>query len=419
MMKRIELLTASLLLCLTCCRASAQEAQEGQLPGEAMEFARSLGVGWNLGNNLDAHADGVSIETCWGNGAATQKTFNAVKNAGFSSVRIPVTWIGHIGPAPEYRIEKAWMDRVATVVSYARNAGLKVIINIHHDGFGAETDPSRQGYYWLNLPQAAKDEAKNQEIKQKLAMVWMQIANRFKDEGDYLVFETLNEIQDGKWGAGDNLTDGGRQYQVLNEWNQLCVDIIRATGGRNADRYIGIPSFVCQPWMAVKYLRLPKDSAQNRLMVAVHLYDPWDYAGSALYSEWGHTGRNVVPGNGGEEEYVNTLDALYRRFVKNGIPVYVGEYGCVRRPTENAEAFRRYYLEYTCKALGDRNIPVFVWDNGYNKVGDDAFGLINHSTGKFIGSDSQTAIRLMVGAWHDRSEGYTLESIYGRAPQAK
>ena len=223
-------------LCLTllfhpvwACSSDAEEGQEeaGNPKEEAIAYALSMGLGWNLGNNLDAHVNGVSDETSWGNPKATQKTFDAVKKAGFSTVRIPVTWIGHIGKAPGYRIDKAWLDRVAEVAGYAKKAGLKCIINIHHDGFGAETDPSKKGFFWLNLPEAAKDEQKNQQIKQQLAMVWNQIAQRFVNEGDWLIFETLNEIQDGKWGSGANLTDGGHQYRVLNEWNQLCVDIIR------------------------------------------------------------------------------------------------------------------------------------------------------------------------------------------------
>lgn len=411
-MKLIKTSLVTLLLAFAATAASAQQQMS-----EAVAFAQTLGVGWNLGNNLDAHADGVGNETCWGNPMATQKTFDAVKKAGFSSVRIPVTWMGHIDGAG--RIEKEWLERVAQVVGYAKKAGLKCIVNIHHDGFGAQPEASQKGCFWLDIQAAAKDENKNTAIKQRLAMVWAQIATRFQGEGDWLIFETMNEIQDGYWGGGDNLKDGGRMYSILNEWNQLCVDVIRSTGGNNATRYIGIPSFVCQPWMAVKYLRLPKDSVKGRLMVAVHMYDPWDYAGSGKYSEWGHTGRNVVPNNDGEKEYVETLDALYKRFVSHGIPVYLGEYGCVRRGTAHGEEFRRYYLEYTCKALGDRNIPFFFWDNGYNKVGDDAFGLINHATGKYIGADSKPAIDIMVKAWHDKSPEYTLESIYERAPQAK
>lgn len=391
--------------------ASAQRA----LP-EAVAYAQTLGIGWNLGNNLDSHVDGVSDETSWGNPAATQKLFNNLKKAGVSSVRIPVTWLGHIGSAPGYHVDKEWLNRVAEVAGYAKKAGLKAIINIHHDGFGAETNPARKGYFWLNLPAAAKDETVNQQIKQKLAMVWNQIAQHFVNEGDWLIFETLNEIQDGKWGQGENTTDGGQQYRVLNEWNQLCVDVIRATGGQNLTRYIGIPGYVAQPGLTVNYLRIPDDETPNRIMVAVHMYDPWDFAGSDKYNEWGHTGKDVVPGNGGEEEYVATLTQLYNKFVRKGIPVYLGEYGCVHRNNAKAEAFRKYYLEYTCKALSNYKMPVIIWDNGKKASGEEAFGLMEHDDGKYI-SNGAEILKVMVDAWHNTDPEYTLESIYNRAPQ--
>jgi len=410
---------------MTACDSQSEPASGGDngattkpaMP-EAIAYAQTMGMGWNLGNNLDAHIDGVSVETGWGNPKATQKLFDALKAAGFGCVRIPVSWMGHIDKAPSYRIEKAWLNRVAEVAGYAKKAGLKCIINIHHDGYGAETDPAKQGNHWLDLPAAAKDENKNQEIKTKLAMVWNQIASRFVNEGDWLIFETLNEIQDGKWGSGANTTDGGQQYRVLNEWNQLCVDIIRATGGENKTRYIGIPGYVAQPGLTVKYLAIPEDETPNRIMVAVHMYDPWDYAGSGKYSEWGHTGRDVVPGNGGEQEYVATLNSLYNKFVRKGIPVYLGEYGCVHRNNAHAENFRKYYLEYTCKALRDHKMPVMVWDNGSKKYGLEAFGLMEHDNGKFIQNGAEI-VKIMVDAWNNNDPNYTLQSIYDRAPAAK
>ena len=411
----ILLLLVARPLLASCASGNDVPAKQETTTNEAVDFAVSLGMGWNLGNSLDAHANGESNETCWGNSAATQKTFNAVAKAGFKSVRIPVTWMGHIGNAPEYRIEKAWMDRVAEVVGYAHKAGLKVIINIHHDGFGAETDANKRYNHWLDLAGAAKDEALNQQIKLKLTMVWMQIATRFQNEGEWLIFETLNEIQDGKWGQGDNLTDGGAQYRVLNEWNQTCVDIIRATGGNNATRYIGVPGYVCQPHLTIDHLVLPKDETPNRIMVAVHSYDPWDYAGSGKYSEWGHTGKDVVPDKADEKTYTDMLSSLYNKYVSKGIPVYFGEFGCVHRSTEKAENFRKYYLEYVCKAMRDYKMPGFFWDNGYNKTGDDAFGLINHGNGSFI-ANGKEIVNLMINAWGNTDPAYTLESIYNRAP---
>lgn len=405
-MKTIKTLIATLLVTLATLPVSAQSK------AEAMAFAESMGVGWNLGNNLDAHLDGVSNETCWGNPAATQKLFDNLKNAGVSTVRIPVTWIGHIGKAPEYRIDKTWLDRVAEVAGYAKKAGLKAIINIHHDGVAANGKIG--DYSWLDITAAAKDETKNQEIQRQLAMVWMQIATRFQNEGDWLIFETLNEIQDGNWGSGINTTDGGQQYRVLNEWNQLCVDVIRATGGQNATRYIGVPGYVAQPGLAVQYLRIPDDEVENRIMVAVHMYDPWDFAGSAKVNEWGHTAKEHF--TNGEAEYVATLNSLFMKFVRKGIPVYLGEYGCVHRNNAKDEAFRKYYLEYTIKAMKDRKIPFLVWDNGKKAYGEEAFGLMEHANGKFI-SNGGEIMKLMVDTWNNTDPEYTLESIYeNKAP---
>jgi len=415
-MKKLTLFLFAFMVGCTACEAQQQQTKPRPIDNEAIQFAMSMGVGWNLGNQMDAHYGGCSYEEGWGNKAATQQTFNGVAKAGYKSVRIPVTWMGHIGPAPTYTIEKAWMDRVAELVQMAHNAGLIVIINIHHDGYGAETDVVKKGYHWIDLPAAVADPETNQRIKQELTMIWLQIGQRFQNEGDYLVFETLNEIQDGGWGGGANRTDGGAQYRVLNEWNQVCVSAIRAAGGKNETRYIGVPGYVTNPDLTVENLVLPDDVVENRLMVAVHSYDPWDYAGSAQYNEWGHTGVDVVPGSD-ETSYVAMLNRLYNMYVRRGVPVYFGEFGAVRRASQADEAFRHYYFRYVCKAMRDRRIPALYWDNGNSKAGNDGFGVINHSTGKYIGNGEQ-AVRAMVDSWENNDPNYTLQSVYDSAPQS-
>lgn len=407
-----------LVLCLALLTGMVMNAQEKKvrpMDNEAIQFALSMGIGWNLGNQMDAHYNGCSYETGWGNKEATQQTFNGVAKAGFKTVRIPVTWMGHMGPAPTYTIEKGWMDRVAELVDMAHKAGLKVIVNIHHDGFGAADTPSK-GFHWIDLPGAVADPEKNQRIKQQLTMVWLQIGQRFANYGDWLIFETLNEIQDGAWGGGANRTDGGAQYRVLNEWNQVCVNAIRAAGGMNETRYIGVPGYVTNPDLTVENLVLPEDIVPNRLMVAVHSYDPWDFAGSAQYQEWGHTGVDVVP-NSDENAYVSMLNRLYNMYVRRGIPVYFGEFGAVRRTSAADEPFRLYYFRYVCKTMRDRRIPAIYWDNGNSKGGNDGFGVIDHRTGKFIGN-GEPAVRAMVDSWENTDPTYTLKSIYDSAPQS-
>ena len=412
-MRKLSLIIIALMAGLAVCQA--QEKKARPMDNEAIQFAMKMGIGWNLGNQMDAHYDGCSYEEGWGNKAATQQTFNGLAKAGFKSVRIPVTWMGHIGNAPTYTIEKGWLDRVAELVEMAHKAGLIVIVNIHHDGYGAQDTPSK-GFHWLDLPGAAASEEKNQQIKQELTMVWLQIAQRFKNTGEYLVFETLNEIQDGGWGGGANRTDGGAQYRVLNEWNQVAVNAIRAAGGMNETRYIGVPGYVCNPDLTVENLVIPEDVVPNRIMVAVHSYDPWDFAGSAVKNEWGHTGKDVVEG-AGEEAYVGMLNRLFNMYVRRGIPVYFGEFGAVRRTAKEDEPFRLYYMRYICKAMRDRRIPALYWDNGNSKAGNDGFGVIDHRTGKYIGSGEQT-VRAMVDSWENNDPNYTLKSIYDSAPES-
>ncbi len=377
-------------------------------PGDnaAWQMASRLGLGWNLGNQLDAHNNGVAEETAWGNAKATQQTFRSLKTKGFTSVRIPVTWMGHIGDAPDYKIEDAYMDRVVEVVGYAREAGLNAIVNIHHDGADSK--------YWLNIREAASSSARYEEITAEFKAVWKQIATRLKDEGDYLIFEAFNELHDGSWGWGGNRTDGGAQYRVINRWVQAFVDTVRETGGGNSARYLGIPGYCANPQMTLDNLVLPEDSASGRLLVAVHCYDPSDYTIESKYDEWGHTAKNN-PAPSGEKEIVEVLAALKAAYIDKGIPVYLGETGCSSRDTQRQTLFQRYYFEFVYKACKNYGIAPFVWDNGAKGTGREANGFVDHATGGYIGA-GETMVAAMKKAVFTTSKSYTLKSVYDNAP---
>ena len=371
--------------------------------------AKSLGLGWNLGNQLDAHNSGVANETAWGNQKTTQALFDKLAAAGITTVRIPVTWMGHIGDAPGYEIEKAWMDRVAEVVGYAENAGLNAIVNIHHDGADSE--------YWLSIKDAAQDETKNTAIKTELKAVWTQIAERFKDKGNFLAFESMNEIHDGGWGWGDNRNDGGKQYSILNDWNQVFVDAVRAVGGGNSNRFLGVPGYCTNVALTVSNFKLPTDKVQNRLMVSVHFYDPNEYTLDAKYSEWGHTGAADKKANWGDEDNVkDVFNSLKTTYIDKGIPVYIGEMGCVSRTTDRAESFRKYYLEYVCKAAKEYGLAPVYWDNGGTGSGKEESGLFNHATGDYLNNAAEI-VEVMKKAIFTEDTSYTLQSVYDNAPQ--
>lgn len=377
-------------------------------PEEAMALAKKLGMGWNLGNQLDAHANEMANETIWGNQAATQTTFDKLAEAGFASVRIPITWLGKVAPAPDYTIDSKWLNRVAEVVAYAENAGLNVIINIHHDGGDSK--------HWLNIKDAALDPQVNRAVKAQLAAMWTQIAEKFKDKGDFLIFESLNEVHDGKWGYGANLNDGGKQYATLNGWNQVFVDAVRATGANNSNRYLGIPGYVTNSKLTIDHMVLPVDPAENRLMVSVHYYDPHKFTLEDEFKEWGHSASADKKADYGDEDFLKDIfGKLKTKYIDKGIPVYIGETGCVHRDTERAEDFRKYYLEYICKAAREYGMAPFYWDNGAPGTGRECSGIINHATGEYINNGGDIAA-IMVNAITNDDPAYTLESVYNKAP---
>ena len=383
---------------------SATEAPSGDI---TKDYAARLGIGWNLGNHFDAYNNGVSGETAWGNPKATQATMNKVKAAGFSTVRIPVTWMGHIGAAPDYKIDEKWLNRVAEVVGYAEAAGLNAIVNMHHDGADSKN--------WLDIKTAAKDPAVHQQILDQVSAMWRQIADKFKDKGDFLIFEAFNEIHDGGWGWGENRNDGGKQYQCLNEWNQAFVDAVRASGGENANRILGIPAYCTNVDIAVQTFKMPEDVVEGRLIMAVHCYDPYDYTLPATKSEWGHTAdeSKKVSGNN-EADLKRVFEKIYNNFIKKGIPVYMGEFGCVNRATAREQAFQQYYLKYYAKLAKTYFVPSIIWDNGAKGAGNEKHAFIDHGTGEYCSLEAKAAIEALVDSYKNT---LSLEDVYNSAPK--
>ena len=372
----------------------------------------AMAPGWNLGNHMDAISNGIASETVWGNAKCTQATFDGVKAAGFKSVRICVTWEGHIGPAPAYRLEEKWLARVEEIVGYAEKAGLVAIVNTHHDES-----------YWLDINKASD------KTKDQLFCVWTQLAQRFKEKGEWLVFEPFNEIQDGGWGWSDKFKANPKaQYDILNSWLQVFVDAVRAVGGNNATRWLGMPSYAQSPIFTLPDfdhgsgfvtpgLVLPKDyTSANRLMVSVHDYDPYNYTlADPLVRQWGHTADPTLSLSDKEEQVVWLFDQLKSAYLNKNIPVYIGEMGCSRHADADYP-YQKYYMEYFCKAAADRLLPMYVWDNGGKGVGPEKHGYIDHGSGAFVDDKAKELVGLMVKAATTKDPAYTLESVYNSAP---
>ena len=377
--------------------------------------------GWNLGNTFDAlntwsYKNPKSEETAWGNPKANQALFNGIKAQGFNIVRLPITWTGQIGGAPHYQINEAWLLRVAEAAGYAHNAGLKVIINMHHD------DGTEHG--WLLIGKAAANESEKNRITEKYAKAWLQIAGYFKNYGDWLIFESMNEVQDGGWGWSEVFRKNPKlQIDIINEWNQIFTDAVRSAGGNNDRRFLMYPSYASNPeavlpdgryawgpaanqgWDVSKFFKLPGDSVSGRQIVTFHYYDPEPF----------HKGVNPYWGTAEEKQTVDNLFARVKKtYIDNNIPVIIGEIGPKRTSgkLENgtnmtaaqiaaARASRISWIEYVfSKAKEIGLIPVY-WDNGAYKGAEyskDQFGILNRANGQPNSEESAEVLQAMMRA---------------------
>lgn len=352
--------------------AAAAENTWDELDRTAITAA--MGMGWNLGNQLEASSNKVPSETAWGNPIITEDLIKAVKAQGFNTIRIPVSYLSKIGDAPDYTIDSAWLDRVQEVVDYVVGNDMYAVMNIHGDGYYTVDGG------WLLCVDDNQD-----EIKAKYEAVWKQIADRFKDYDERLIFESMNEEFDNTYGRPNK--DG---YANINEYNQIFVDTVRGTGSNNTKRWLLLPGWNTNvEYTAGNYgFVIPEDklceSDGKRIMISVHYYDPYNFTldenSSSAKTQWGKYATENFD-NWGQEDYVDSqMQKLHDTFVAEGYPVIIGEMG-VQDKTHLSESFneyRRYWLEYVVKsAKANGCIPVY-WDNGWN--GKNGFGLFDRTS---------------------------------------
>jgi endoglucanase len=370
-----------------------QEPMSGKTAFEYFRDEKLL-VGWNVGNTLDAYSNGRANETGWGNPRINQELFNGVKKAGFDIVRIPVTWMGYIGPAPDHHIDENYLARVAEVAQMARKAGLKAIINLHHDG---STGNGGKDNGWLSINKARASKEGYNEVTHKFARMWKQIAAYFKNYGDWLIFESMNEIHDGNWGWGRD-TAQSSQYEIVNDWNRYFTEIVRNTGANNATRYVVLPGYctVAKHTLA-DYFWLPPDSASDRQVVTFHYDDPYEFGIAATRWEWGSAeDKNKV---------VNDFAPFKAKYINNKIPVIIGEAGAVRQlypddkaKEDKARQNRLDYLSWVFSKAKENGLVPIYWDNGATSGSGEKFGLFNRENGQPNSPESEACIKAMIEA---------------------
>ncbi len=356
-MRKWTAMLLAVLLLLTACTAAPPQTAPSTAPTEpegntmtGEELMQELKIGWNLGNTFDA-PDG---EISWGNPFTTKELLEYVKELGFGTIRIPITWSSHVGPAPEYTVDENWMKRITTVVNDALDAGLYVIINSHHDNgvYSPTPDNAQRGTAYLSA-------------------LWTQIGENFKDADYRLIFQTMNEPRvEGssyEWWVDTQNPDALAAVEVVNQLNQAAVDAIRATGGNNADRFIIVSPYAGNHAAAMlPTFQLPEDPAE-KLIVSIHAYIPYDLALN-LHSQKNSFNRKD------EGEIRNLMASLNRYYVSKGIPVVIDEMGCLYK--DNPEERREWARTYISLAK-EYGMPCIWWDNGSITAGTESFGIVN------------------------------------------
>ncbi len=314
-------------------------------------YMQKLSPGINLGNTLEA----IPNETAWGNPKPTDAFFQAVRSAGFKSVRIPIAWSQYADA--KQSIDPKWMAHVTAVVRMANKAGLYVMINVHWDGG------------WIEATSAKKD-----AVNAKLAIFWKQIATNFKEFDDHLFLAGTNEI--GVEGVYGPPTPENAAAQ--NSYNQTFVNTVRATGGKNKFRWLVVQGYNTNVDYSVKVnATMPKDVVKGRLMMEVHYYSPYNFTLNEKSDIWQWGAKATDPK--ATETWANEAyaDAQFRSmktaFVDKGVPVILGEYGSgLKARFPGMRSFRDDWDRYITRSAARNGLVPMYWDTG---------GLFDRTTG--------------------------------------
>lgn len=374
-------MAAALLITLfSTVVSAAEDVPESKAQSSAKKsmqaYVEAMQPGWNLGNTLDSTG---SDETSWGNPRITRELIQQIAAQGYKSIRIPVTWDSHIGKAPDYAIEPAYLDRVEEVVNWALEAKLYVMINVHHDS-----------WMWISHMEKNHD-----EVLARYEAVWTQVAERFKNHSSKLMFEGINEPRFTDGGT----TDRAKQYEMLKELLVSFHRIVRDSGGLNATRPLVLPTRESSPaqddldelYKTIQTLNDPN------LIATVHYYGFWPFSVNvAGYYKFEKDA---------QQDIVTTFDNVHNTLVAKGIPVILGEYGLLGfdKGTDVIEQGEKLkFFEALTHDVQQKGITHMLWDNGQH---------FNRLTYKW--SDDEL-FQMMKASWKKRPATAETDLVYLR-----
>ncbi len=357
-------LLASALGIFACCAAvltakqsvfaangTPESAYASEMRGmTAFEITKDMKAGWNLGNSLESDYN----ETYWGNPTITKEMIDAIAAKGFKTIRIPVRWDDNYSDPSTYTVSETYMNKVEEVFNYALSNDMYVIINVHHNDLQTKISYDRQEI---------------EKIKEELKALWKQIAERFREYGDRLIFEVNNEPR-----SGEDWTGNSDYYNYINECNEAARAAIRAAGGNNSRRLVSLPTYCASPDFDKVNGWKKLEEKDDMIAVSVHAYLPWDFAYEADgHANWTDNDRALLQ---------PVFDRLNTVFIQNNIPVYIGEFGATDKDNLSE---RETYAYVFAQMANNYGIPALWWDNHCFGKGGEHFGIFNRNNLTFTG----------------------------------
>ena len=286
-----------------------------------------------MGNMLEAPNEGD-----WGL-TVHEEYFDAIKEAGFDFVRLPVRWSTHADGNAPYTIDPAFFARVDEVIGWALARGLGVVLNIHHYEEMA-SDP------WGN--------------KDRFLGLWIQIAQHYKDYPSTVVFELLNEPNDQLNAA------------LWNEYLSAGLQIVRKSNPVR-DVVVGPVNWNAYDWVST--LDLPND---EHLIVTFHYYLPFQFTHQG--AEWIGDESNAWLGTTWDAtdeqkaEIVNNFDSVAEWASRNNIHILLGEFGAY---SKGDMASRARWTEFVAREAERHGFAWSYWEFG------SGFGVYDPGTNQF------------------------------------
>lgn len=328
----------------------------------SVDFVKQMTIGWNLGNAFDAsscdawaYSEGLKMEYKWlpHKQPTSQQLIKTVKDCGYNTIRIPVSWHNHMSKnTSDFKIDAAWMNRVKEVVDWALAENMYVIINLHHDNLTEEQIKSNPGFA------LSTDSTVQEKSRTYIKRVWEQISETFKNYDEKLIFELLNEprcVETGwEWGFWENNASKASTYcNIITNYEQVALNAIRASGGKNAFRFVMAPGYCASPDFLSSY-KMPKDKVADRLILAAHAYTPTDFCLSGTKTDY-DTNKSYI-----ENSVNRVFQNLSNNYIKKGIGVVMGEAGISDKKNLSS---REKWVEYYFTKAKQSGIPVILWDN--------------------------------------------------------